>query len=127
MYIIISVVVAIIIVFVINTQSKTNKNVRLYGEAEDFLRYVILQLKVSNPNHRRLIASKDQLKYFFMHVDGEITVEFIKKKKKIGVTVIFKSHRVQRKLRESCDYNEISVENCCNDLITRIKQSNEIM
>ena len=38
MYIIISVVVAIIIVFVINTQSKTNKNVRLYGEAEDFLR-----------------------------------------------------------------------------------------
>jgi hypothetical protein len=121
MFTIIAIAVIIILIYVVYTQTNTNKNVRRYGEVEDFLKFVIIHLKVTNPNHRKLIATKDQLKYVFITVDGEMTVEFLYLPKKVGVTVIFKTHFFHRKLRASSDYNEILIENCCRDLISKIK------
>ena len=97
-----------------------NKNVKKFGEARYFLKYIILPLQVEYPNHKKIIENKGRLKYAFYDDLFELTFDFIYLPNKIQVTIQQKTHLKSEKRTATCVYDIDEIRNCCNQLVDKI-------
>jgi hypothetical protein len=97
-----------------------NNKVRKFGEPDYFLKHILLPLKVTYPEYKKLADNKGRVKYVFYGDLFELNFEFIYLPSKIQVSVLMKSNLKSERYTSTCQYDIDEIQKCCNELVEKL-------
>jgi hypothetical protein len=111
---------AVIFLYYIYYTITINNKVKMYGEPDYFLKHILLPLKVTYPEHKKLAENKGRVKYVFYGDFFELNFEFIYLPSKIQVSVLLKSNLKSERYTSTCNYDIDEIQKCCNELVAKL-------
>jgi hypothetical protein len=97
-----------------------NNKVRKFGEPDYFLKGILLPLKLTYPEYKKLAENKGRVKYVFYGDFFELNFEFIYLPSKIQVSVLMKSNLKSERYTSTCQYDIDEIQKCCNELAEKL-------
>ena len=111
---------AVIFLYYIYYTVTINNKVRKIGEPDYFLKGILLPLKVTYPEYKKLVENKGRVKYVFYGDVFELNFEFIYLPSKIQVSVLMNSNLKSERYASTCQYDIDEIQKCCNELVEKL-------